>query len=453
MATGTLDVSVWNLSVPLALLAACGPVAGSGDEVAAESSSSTTEVEPTGGPQCVQDDDCEPGYECISGQCEYSCDYCCGLGEGASTEDFRCGYYYECYFDDDCGDGEVCFDHSCAPDPSICEVVPQFEGELELAFVEASPDPIGQLHYAQLVPGSGPSLLAAQGDRILRSDGATFAPLLDIDDPIIHFATADLDGDGTTDLVTAGLVGVGTWLGTGDGGFAAMPAAAVAHVADQLAIGDAQGDGVPDVYARSSAGIHLLTGGGGGTLAEPELVSSLVVEELRAFDADGDGSTDLAIFAAPSHGVLLGADLASLHTLSHETSGGIVDLHAADFSGDGRADLMSVDAAGYAQGWVAPVLTTPVFTHHVANDVQATAAGDVNDDGAADLVSTTTAGLMIRYGGADPGGGALPISCWTSTAAPELYAQHLALGDHDGDGDVDYAFSDNVRVVVLLAAQ
>src|SRR5205814_1921270 len=115
-------------------------------------------------------------------------------------------------------------------------------------------------------------------------------------------AVADLNGDGTPDIVvTNGNMigfGVSVLLGNGDGTFGTAVSWPVGAGPTALAIGDVNGDGSPDIFVANTDGnsISVLLGTGNGTfktavsyVAGPSPVSVALV------DVNADGKLDLVL--------------------------------------------------------------------------------------------------------------------------------------------------------------
>ena len=100
-------------------------------------------------------------------------------------------------------------------------------------------------------------------------------------------AVGDLNGDGILDLVLAGgpngtapPQGIGVLLGNGDGTFQPLvfyPAGSDDSI-DYVAIGDFNGDAIPDAVVSGATGIWLFTGVGNGTFKAGVLAASLQSE-------------------------------------------------------------------------------------------------------------------------------------------------------------------------------
>jgi len=169
-------------------------------------------------------------------------------------------------------------------------------------------------------------------------------------------AVEDLNGDGALDVVFSPSVsyGVGVALGNGDGTFQATSqyAASIglrdisAQDRIQLAIGDVNDDGIPDIVTEG--GSILLGDGSGGFPGRSDYVSSGSGYVMLS-DFDGDGKIDI-IIGTGNPLFLTGASVTVLFNQGgstflaapalHVPGGGANPLAAvADFDGDGVPDL------------------------------------------------------------------------------------------------------------------
>jgi len=198
----------------------------------------------------------------------------------------------------------------------------------------------------------------------------------------------DLDGDGALDMITPS----GVDLGNGDGTFRPTSEQAFGS-SDVLDLGDLDGDELPDVVTQRDG------------------------EELAIWLNDGTGS-----FGPAATGTVDGSQTALMAKL-------------ADLNGDGELDLLTADydsvdtLRGVGDGTFSHIARYDVPTHYLW------ALGDLNGDGNPDLLagSDDAGSLTIRLGVGD---GTLDSpQQFESTLGGWIFG--VALGDVDGDGDLD----------------
>lgn len=315
--------------------------------------------------------------------------------------------------------------------------------------------------------------------------------------------SADIDGDGKTDLVvgvntsgsTLSLTGTDILLSNGDGTFTIQAGpdfpAGSSTSTNAFAVGALAPGGRPDlVYASqqnnadltaeitpeintSAAGSASFTAAAPTTIASP---SSFNPQQVIIGDFSGDGVPDVAVLGLSAAGE-------SLVILSGNGSGGFAEsfsttitinpgeqlngaqMLAGDFNGDGKLDLAIYDPA---VGDVAILINTstagavsfsqtptPITLALSGYDSGPVAAGDFNGDGQTDLVVGEN-----PVNGGDPGIAVFLASGTTSatlalTAQPAVPALPvgttaalpvgaLAVADFNGDGKLDVAEDDGV---------
>ncbi|MCA9283869.1 MAG: VCBS repeat-containing protein [Phycisphaerales bacterium] len=237
--------------------------------------------------------------------------------------------------------------------------------------------------------------------------------------PAAHFPTqvaaADLDGNGTVDLVVPGrdvdgLVYV--FLGNGDATFAAPTFFDVGGQTDWCELRDVNADGKIDALfaVRSVPGrLAVAFGNGDGTFAEPPLTLPAGREPrgLAADDFDGDGDIDAVVL---------------------DYSGGALQLFLNDGAG-GFAPAQRERLNEYLGGLSLP---------------QQLSSGDLDGDGRADLVATVIGGgridLLHNLGGAGANGVLFDEERAQRPNQVENQAPGIpnsVLADIDGDGDLD----------------
>lgn len=222
--------------------------------------------------------------------------------------------------------------------------------------------------------------------------------------------TADLDGDGDLDLVSASFDDdrVAWYESGGDDVF--TPAIDITTTADGVSsviAADLDRDGDLDLasanYIDDSIGLYLNDGQGMFT-ATDDAIDVTGVVSLVAADLDGDGDLDLA-----------------------SASFDFTDSSIAWFSNDGNGTFSP-----------ATDITTPG-----EGGTQAVIAADLDGDGDLDLASASRFdGTVVWY--ANDGAGTFTASEVSTTA---LGAESVIAADLDGDGDLDLASAAGDRLV------
>jgi len=266
----------------------------------------------------------------------------------------------------------------------------------------------------------------------------------------------DLDGDGRLDLVaTARLVkpALHMWLGDGDGGFtAARPTwSDVGYAA--LATGDINGDGFPDIVAASHfGGVQTLLSDGRGGFTEKIMRRDDGYVAAQLLDVDEDGKLDLLLLGYRTAGIEIylgdGTGNWKFHATLPETRPGPTmpgrALAVADRDHDGHLDAIAAfqrwgiyiyygDGRGRFAGG-------PVDLYSASREFQSLAVSDVNHDGHLDIVLN---GTLARGDGPNGPDVYLGNGRRTWNAASDglkvlkFASAGLALGDLDGDGNLD----------------
>jgi FG-GAP-like repeat len=258
------------------------------------------------------------------------------------------------------------------------------------------------------------------------------------------------------------------YLSTGAGAYAAPTYFAGSDEPLYLATADLNGDGLPDVVSASyddgTLAVFFNDKSSPGTLNTPLVLSSPGASQVAIGDMNNDGLQDLvsadfgvSLFLQTSPGTF--AAPISLY------SGGANWVAVGDLNGDGVADVALTDSVGVkvllhtgaasATTYAAPV---SVFTQTInANVVGANliAIADVNGDGAKDLVITDpgpTGGMaptvnILLQNRASPGTFLAPVSYPIATMD---LPQSIVVVDVDGDGRPDIVIGGQQTVTVLL---
>jgi len=289
--------------------------------------------------------------------------------------------------------------------PAVCKTASGLVMLLKAGTCSITASQGGNISYGAATPVTRSfTVSVAKPGSLIASAGSPFA----VGSQPYSAAVGDFNGDGIPDIATAnsGNNNVTVLLGNGSGGFTAAPGSpfAVGKLPRAVVVGDFNGDGIPDLAIANNQDntvTVLLGNGSGGFTADP-------------------GSP----FAA-------GIDPFS--------------LVVGDFNGDGIPDLAVTDQGGFfTQGFVTILLgngsggftTAPGSPYTVGRDPDAIAVGDFNGDGIQDLAvgnyvdSNVTVLLGNGLGGFTPAPGN-PVSVLNPTS--------VVVGDFNGDGIQDLA--------------
>jgi uncharacterized protein (TIGR03437 family) len=299
----------------------------------------------------------------------------------------------------------------------------------------------------------------------------------------VSAAIADLNGDGKADLVlsayanSSALSTIAAALGNGDGTFQAFATYPVLNSyagisTASVAVGDVNGDGIPDIVTASGS---ILFGDGKGGFPSRKDYASSAVGSVMLGDFDGDGITDIMIgngnpdflsgtapFALypifgtsdPSLTVLFGAGGGSFVSAPVSDIGGGDALAAADFNGDGIPDLAVSNAAAQA----VDILIGNGNGEFSASTQLATGglpvtviAADFNHDGKQDIAEllnyTATQGSEVQiFLGNGNGTFSAPLTLPVSAAQVNF----IAAPDVNGDGIPDLVVTSLGSLTVWL---
>jgi hypothetical protein len=222
--------------------------------------------------------------------------------------------------------------------------------------------------------------------------------------------------------------------------------------------GDINGDGIPDVIVSQGDGsAEVFLGTSTGLFTRTTAVGP-GTQVMALADFNNDGNLDLATF----QGILLGAGNGTFAApkailpMPQNT----VALYAADLNGDGNQDLIAATYTplsssfqastsgitvflGKGDGTFQSPVSTVVSTNAGTNSAfaKALAFGDFNNDGKLDVV--TPFGVLLGNGDGTFKTPPIALPFTTSTSGsptPALpSAPLLALGDFNGDGNLDLA--------------
>jgi hypothetical protein len=237
----------------------------------------------------------------------------------------------------------------------------------------------------------------------------------------VAIAIDDLNHDGIPDLVFSteelterSLAWIGVSLGRGAGQFGPPVFYPIGSGSVQIAIGDVNGDGVPDLAAavsgnpplNNSGAVMLMLGNGDGTFRAPLSANDCVNPNFVTLaDLNGDGLSDLAVTCGGPFGKNEGTLNVRLSkgdgTFGTPTYWYLGDyprvVKAADVDLDGTIDLVvaanAYVAAAILSGKGDGTFRSPVLFGTGFN-YQTFAIGDVNGDGKPDIVGADNSVLL-----------------------------------------------------------
>ncbi|MDW5594804.1 FG-GAP-like repeat-containing protein [Conexibacter stalactiti] len=277
-------------------------------------------------------------------------------------------------------------------------------------------------------------------------------------------ATADFDGDGNADVVTAYATPYYTpprvgeivvRLGDGNGGFSAQAPIVPASPPESLIVGDLDGDDAPDVVTGDADGtLTALLGDGDGGLTRA-WTSGFLGRWTQAAIADVAGSPapDLLVTvhdAGPNVQVLVGAGDGTF------APGGTITVNdgpsrpaVADLDGDGTKDVVTTgfSGSGYfslavqlgdgAGGWS----EAPGSPYATGTAPSRPYIADFNADGTPDIAypNVFSHSIGVLLGDGDGGFAAVPGSPIRTVPWPA----RIATADFDGNGTTDIAAVNN----------
>ncbi len=293
---------------------------------------------------------------------------------------------------------------------------------------------------------------------------ATFAPVViystGAGSQAQALAAADVNGDGTIDLLTANSFAnnVGVLLGTGTGTFGTVTTYSTGTNSRPygIAVADVNGDGHPDLLTANgntqTAGVLL--GTGTGTFAPVVTYSAGAYGQpysIAAADVNGDGHLDLltANYSTNVVGVLLGTGTGTFGAVTNYNTGagtGPSGIAVADVNSDGILDLVTSNQDNSTVGVMLGTGTgsfPTVVTYSIgaASFPASVAVADVSGDGKPDLLTTNFihGGVAVLLG---TGMGAFaPAVTYSTGSGSQPYT--IAVADVNGDSKLDLVTANN----------
>ncbi len=250
-------------------------------------------------------------------------------------------------------------------------------------------------------------------------------------------AIVDLDADGKLEVVVCAGDGV-VWRASADASSSPRPLFNLGVVPHAVASGDFDNDGDVDLAFASPVGIFVLDNlGGMGTFRLGATLSMAGIAAVTRADLDLDGDLDLAV--AGSHGARVlwnvrpGLFVDGGLTLGTEPATALLVI---DLDGDGDCDLVTAAADGGVWLNERPGFAR-VRSALVVTSAHTLTANDFDRDGDVDLVSASSTAAPVRWlGSLTAVRGDLELGATPSVASAAL-AVACRVADLDRDGDLD----------------
>jgi hypothetical protein len=287
------------------------------------------------------------------------------------------------------------------------------------------------------------------------------APVLtnDGDNPL-YLASADLNGDGLPDIVSASLAdgALSVFFNNAQApGTFNSPLVLSSPGASQVAIADMNGDSLPDLIS-ADYNVSLFLQTSPATFANPIPLYSGGANWVAAGDLNGDGIPDVALTDNVGVKLLMHTGAAGTTTYAAPVSvftatanAGVIGANLiaiADVNGDGLNDLIITDPGPYGgsaptvsvllqdaanHGTFLPAVSYPTAPGSLAQSIVVT---DVNGDGRPDIIigGDTAVSVLLQN----------PATAGTFLAAgnyPVENAIQIAFADINGDGLLDIAIA------------
>ncbi len=334
---------------------------------------------------------------------------------------------------------------------------------------------------AELEPGRSPIIGTADlnGDgrsEIVVSTNSALTVLSVIDDgavatavdyltisPPTKAAFGDFNADGWPDIAMANLWGISVLMATGDGNFDVPERQPTGADAYALLLDDLDADGLLDLATTTGTEtVSVQLGLGDGTFAPGrQYRTGAGYGSLEAGDLDGDGHPELVMAGESENGLYVlwnAGDTTYPSRTDYELATRPEFVALADLNEDAQLDIVTASGSlltdsattvliNQGNGILVPQV------HHDGKPWAKLALVDLNHDGRADLVGSNGEqdGLIVALGLGD---GSFGDMLKSPTNGSAISTQSAALGDLDGDGELDLVAPDlalgSTQLAVML---
>ena len=294
--------------------------------------------------------------------------------------------------------------------------------------------------------------------------------------PVYKIAIGDLDGDGQLDVAAGASSGNqiivlrNNTIAAGTLSLVALAPMTAANNPYSVAIGDADGDGKPDLVCANDGGNNFTayrstsTPGTISFTAGTNFVTAAQTDDIVMRDIDGDGKRDIIVVnaAASSNNMMVFRNSAVIAAGPFAAGSFVLTstypfpalsapecLLVGDVDGDGKVDVVVGNKQSPSKISVYHNTSTPgtvtlgLCTTQNGLNIESMAFGDLDGDGKPDIVATNLAdtSISVFHNTSTSGVCSFASQCVFKTGSTSVSPAFVAVGDVDNDGQSDVAVS------------